>query len=361
MLNRDSKDKMKNITQKDIAEKLNVSRATVSLTLNKRASLYRISPVTQKKILNVSRQLGYSRNLFASYLRRRRSNFIGIIGSVYKMPMRQNRQNLIGQYLKSRGFHILMQDFHWAEDRIRMIKEIEELRPEGLIISEPEPDTVIEYLRTLKKKGLPVVLVDGPKVNDFDQVRIDREKTTYLGTKHLFEQGYKNVYLTLPKTSSYWAITERYKGFKKSLMEFGGNGNIKKFLIWNKKQYDCYYSLGYQLGEEFIYKEKKLPAGIMALNDQIAIGLMKFFLEKDFKIPQELGLVGSENLPESLFTFIPLSTIKFPIEQVAEKACKLLLDKIEGKTKENLIFTIEPELVVRQSSLKHREVCHEKS
>lgn len=344
---------MKHLTQKDIAKMVGVSRTAVSFTLNKRASLYRINPKTQKKILEVSKRMGYSKNLFASYLRTKKSNLIGILGAVYQVPIRQARQDLLAQYFKDRGFQVFIQDFHWSDDRIQLIKEMEELRPEGLIVTEPEPEEVIEYLRIIQKRGLPIVLVDGPKVKGFDQVRIDRKKGVYLGVKHLFEQNYERVFLTLQKDTFYWAISERFQGFKKAYKEFKKDAFPEKFLIWSEeKQYTNSYLLGYQIGKKFFSQERDLSAGIMALNDQVAIGLMKYMLENGVKIPQDIGLVGSENLPEGEFAYVSLTTIKFPIEELVEKVGEILLQKISGNKNEMMTFNIEPKLIVRQSSLK---------
>lgn len=348
---------MKNITQKHIAQKVGVSRTAVSLTLNGHARKYRIKPQTQKKILHFSQELAYSRNVFATWLRTQKSNLIGIIGASYQIPIRQMRQNLIAQYFKNKGFRISMQDFHWSEDRIKLIKEMEELRPEGLIVTEPEPPEVIEYLKTVQKRGLPIVLVDGPIIKELDQVRIDREKVVYLGIKHLLEQGYDEVFLTMPKTFTYWAMQERFRGFTRAYQELRKNGSLNKYLIWNdqKEQHENSFLLGYQIGQKFFSQKNHHSFGIMALNDQVAIGLMKSVIEKNIKIPQNVGLVGSENLPEGEFAPVSLTTIRFPIAELAEKTGEILLQKINGNNKETLIFNLEPELIIKQSSLRNKE------
>ncbi|MCM8768771.1 MAG: LacI family transcriptional regulator [Candidatus Omnitrophica bacterium] len=344
---------MGQITQEDIARRLNLSRATVSLTLNRRASAYRIRPETQQQVLQACRQLGYSRNMWAASLRARKNNLVGIVGAAYQVPVRQARQNFIAQYFKDRGFRVVLQDFHWAEDKISLLKEMEELRPEALIVAEPEPETVIEYLKSVKEKGVVVVLVDGPQAKGINQVRIDRQEAVYKGVSHLFRQGYEKVFLTLPKNFSYWAMAERFKGFLKACREFGEKSSPWQSLIWNNdQQYDDSFCLGYQIGQQLWRQKKIFPFGIMALNDQVAIGLMKFLLEKGVKIPNEVGLVGSENLTEARFVAVPLTSVSFPVKELAEKVGEIVLRRIAGQPGWPRSVTLKPELVVRESSLR---------
>ncbi len=344
---------MKQVTQAQIARKAKVSRTTVSLVLNNQASRYRIKPATQRKVLGCSRKAAYAKNMFATYLKTKKTNLIGIIGGSYNIPIRQLRQNLIAQYFKQRGFQVLLQDFHWAEDRVRLLREMEELRPEGIVVAEAEPAGVIDCLRKMKRKGTPVVLVDGAETPGFDQVRINREKVAYLGTRHLLEQGYDQVFYTLPEErfSEYWAIKERYKGFRRAHAELKGKGDPNGLLLWNGKEDESdQYMLGYRIGEKHFPELRREPVGVMALNDQLAIGLMKFLLERNASIPEGIGLAGSENLPESRFSHVSLTTLMFPEGELAARSGDLLLRRISGDRSADRLIDLEPELIVRQST-----------
>ncbi|MCD6407789.1 LacI family DNA-binding transcriptional regulator, partial [bacterium] len=342
---------MKEITMKDIAREAGVSYTAVSLTLSGKGDEYRIKKETQKKILKIAEKLGYSRNIFASYLKKKRSDFVGIVGSSYRMPVRHYRQNLIAEKLKKAGYNIIIQDFHWRiGDPVSIIKEILELRVCGLIVSDPDFPSVVEYLKVLKKRGIVIVLVDGPVIDGFDQVRVSREKMTYLGIKHLFDCGYKNIYFTLPQISrkTYWAVKERYEGFKKIMKEkLRKEKKLEEYLIWHDGDCRNSYEIGYKIGNSL---KKRKNVGIMGLNDQVAIGLMKRLVEKGVKIPEEAGIVGSENLPESEFSYVSLTTINFQIEKLASKTVDIFLKRIGGEKGKEFLIEIEPELIVREST-----------
>ena len=115
---------------------------------------------------------------------------------------------MIAEKLKKAGYSIIIEDLHWKiEDPVSIIKEVLELRVCGLIVSDPDFPSRVDYLKVLKKRGIVIILVDGSVIDGFDQVRVSREKITYLGIKHLFDCGYKNIYFTLPQISGkiYWA------------------------------------------------------------------------------------------------------------------------------------------------------------
>lgn len=338
---------------KDIAKKAGVSYTTVSLTLNGKGDLYKIKKKTQDKIFRIAKELNYKGNIYASYLRKRRSNFVGIVGSTYNVPVRQYRQNLIAEKLKRMGFDIIIQDFHWRKDSyISLIDEVLKFKPIGLIISEPDDLSLMYYLKDIKK-WIPVILIDGPEYNGFDQIRIDREKIPYIAVHHLWKSGYKNIYFTIPftKVISYWAIKERYMGFKKAFEEiFGKNNGIEKNMLWIDESIQNPYMIGYKIAEKYFEKFKK-DTGIVALNDQIAIGIMKNLLEKNKKIPEEIGIVGSENLPEGEFVIIPLTTISFSIDKLVDNVIEIFLKRINGDNNKDVFkIKIKPEIIIRKSA-----------
>lgn len=338
---------------KDIARIGGVSYTTVSLTLSGKGDKYKIKKETQEKIIKIARDLGYKGNIYASYLRKGKSDFVGIIGSTYNVPIRHLRQNLIAEKLKRIGFNIIIQDFHWRSDGyISIVEEVLKFKPVGLIISEAEDLNLKFYLENIKKR-IPVILIDGPEYDTFDQIRINREKIPYLAIHHLWERGYKDIYFTIPSSplkNNYWAIKERYDGFKRGFYEIYGNvKNIEKKLLWIEKEELSSYMLGYRIAEKYLKKFKK-DTGIIALNDHIAIGIIKKLFEENKKIPEDIGIVGSENLPEGEFSIVPLTTISFSINEIVERVVEIFLKRINGEKEKIYKIKIEPEIIIRKST-----------
>jgi len=346
---------MTHVTQQAIAKAARASRTAVSLVLSGQAEAYGIRESTRQRILHACRQLGYSPNFQARSLRARRTGIIAVVGGVFQTPIRQYRQDLIAQYFKDRGYRVMLQDFHWSNDRVEMIRQLEEHRLEGMIVGEAEPPELVECLRAIRDRGVPVVLADGPVTEDFDQVRIDRRGAARLAVLHLVEQGYRDIRAALHPDHPYWAVDERRQGFAEGLMESGlGPVGVDRYL-WagDRRQWGDDYRAGYQTGELLIGASRSRPIGVYAIGDRVAVGMERALLDRGIAIPDEVGVVGTENLPESEYAAVPLSSMEYAVDRLAERVGEILLDRLAGTGPAGLVReSFEPRLVVRASSIR---------
>lgn len=351
------------IKQEDIALAAGIARSTVAMVLNGTASKYGISEKTIKKVEKISLDLGYSKNIFASSLRSRKSNLVGVIGAITATSIAQLRLGMIAKRLKDEGFFVILEDLFWVDNPAKLIADISAFMPEGLIISDTGRGKSMEIgLSFIRSKGIPVIFVDTYESRKYDNIRVDRKLVGYMASAHLFNQGYEKVFYTIPRDlvsrktgSRNWKIVERYEGFRSAFEEYRKNEDPEDFLIElddSQKLEENNYQRGYFFGKSFLKTVKSFPAGIVATNDQVAIGLMKSLAEEKIRIPEEVGVVGTENLAESEFSRVPLSTVKFPVEEIARKACDVLLSRIEGDEGERVFLEITPELITRESSLR---------
>jgi DNA-binding LacI/PurR family transcriptional regulator len=164
----------------------------------------------------------------------------------------------------------------------------------------------------------------------------------YLATKALIERRHHSVYfITGPLT----AITymERMTGYLNALKESGIEYSEKYVVQCNGKVQGGYNAL------QKIYEAGNEPKSIFAGNDLIAIGVMRALSEKGKKIPEEVALIGYDDIPTAAYIMPSLSTIRQPRYQIGEKAAQILLDKISGKSEKAQSVVLEPELVIRES------------
>lgn len=354
---------MKQVTQKDVAKAANVSRSAVSLVLNDTARKQRLSEETIERIIAASEDLGYSKNIFASSLRLNKSNFIGVLGVTAHNPPRQIRQNLIARSLKDRKYNVLMEDVFWTDDRAKILLELAQFMPEGIVLGDIDSESVAEALSFLEKRGVAVVAVDSADTSKFDNVRTDRGLLGYIAARHLFEQGYEEIYYAMPfnpekqaRKKWLWYNLARFNGFKRAQKEFFGVTRPEKFILWESSKHGSdSYKEGYAIGRKFLREDIKCPVGIIAVNDHIAIGIIKALTEGGVRIPQDVGIVGSENLPESAFSAVPLSSMDFPVETIAKEVCDILFRRMSGEKGKKIRLDVAPKLVPRESSLRTPE------
>jgi len=344
---------MTKVTLKDLAVESGFAVSTVSAVLRGQGDLYHIAASTQKDIKETAQRMEYRKNLMAKSLRAGQSNFVAILDTSYNTPIRQLRQRLIAQRLKNLGFQILVYDFHWMEEeQKKLLYELEEIPVSGLIMDATDAAAALEYAQRFIKRQL-LVLLDTGYIRGIDQVLLNRRSLSYAMAKHLLNLGYRDIYYTIGIHSAYWPIVERRKGFEKALKEYGVPAGEDRY-IWDDEKADAYHR-GYTLGKKIIFSKKSLPDAVMALNDHIAIGIMKAFHEQGISIPDDVALVGAEDLPESEFAQVRLTTMDFKIDVMAGKAVEIFLKRLKGDMRDfPRRVVIEPSLIVRESCGKHK-------
>lgn len=355
------------VKQKEVASRAGVSPTTVSLVLNGLAEKYAIKKETRERVERVCEEMGYTRNYFASALRSKRENFITIIGTSQGSAIKHLRRKMLVKILRGEGYDVFTRDFYTEKDPADVLRETEKFRSDGMIIEEVHSPKVEAYLENLYDRNFPAVLIDTPPCKFFDQFRINREMVGYIGTRHLFEQGYKEVYYAIPgfvseRETTNWKLRCRYEGFKKAC---GDSANIKNpddFIIGahSRGVMSSQYFCGYEMGAELLKRKRRFPSGVMCVNDQLALGLMRRLFEEKVNIPEEVGIVGSENLPESGYSYISLTTVEFPVLEQAEKACEALIRRIGGMREKPESEELKPGLILRESSARIKNPPPEK-
>jgi LacI family transcriptional regulator len=336
----------KDITIYDIANKLNLSSATISRALNDSPV---INAKTKKKIKQAAQELGYRQNNFASNLRKQKSHTIGVIIHELKSNFTTSVLAGIEKITTEAGYDLIIA--HSSESKSKEIANANNLfhkRVDGLIASLSFETESLDHFQPFSDKGIPVIFFDRVEENlESTKVIIDNYKAGYQATKHLIEQGCKRIVIVTGNLKRN-VYNNRFQGFKAALSDAGLD--MPKELILIK---DLSEQSGEEVAEQII-KMNPMPDGAFITNDFTAAICMKALKKRGVKIPEDIAIVGFNNDVISKIVEPSLTTINYPGVLMGEVAALNILNHINGNTDLNQMSTIiiNSELIIRESSLR---------
>ena len=330
------------VTMADIAKDLNVSVVTVSKALRNQG---RISEKTRQRVLERSRQLNYRPNLLARGLATRRSYTIGLLLPDYTHPFFAQIAKSVSQIVRTHGYHLLISSFD--EDPELELSESQGLlarHVDGMIVTTSQDSRAKEMFEGLLKRNVPFILIDRPmKGVRATFVGADHKEIGELATQHLIEQGCRSIaHLRGPEIP---IADDRCAGYRAALKENGFC--VKPQLI---------LEAGFQRESGYDAMRKLLASGVsidgvFCFNDLIAIGAMMAILDAGLRIPQDIAVVGSGNIPNSDALLVPLTSVDQDASKIGYCAAENLLIQIEEKGTANFRNILLPcRLVVRAST-----------
>ncbi|MDZ7838584.1 MAG: LacI family DNA-binding transcriptional regulator [Actinomycetota bacterium] len=333
-------------TMKEIARMAGVSQATVSYVINNTEG---ISDAVRKRVQEAADELGYIPNMVARNLKKRKTNIIGIL-----VPdVMNNYYNEVIKYVekltRERGYFIFigytMHDPN-IEDwyTISLIQQ----KVAGVIVCYGLTNR--ECYKKLQTYNVQFVAIDDEVKEANGQapsILINNIRGSFLAVKHLVSLGIKDIAYCSEHLYSY-ALRERYQGFLEALDEFGLTVNQEMIYIADKKHGYEKINLGYMATKEILSRSR--PRGIFASNDQIAFGIIKRLNEMKIKIPQDIAVIGYDNIPFSSVLSPSLTTVNQPIKTMSVQGVKTLLKTIRQEDNIKKRLLLEPNLVVRESA-----------
>ncbi len=335
--------KKKKVTIEDIAEEVGYSANTVSRALNDKSE---IKQETKDLILKTAEEMGYRPNRVAQRMRAQKTGILGVVVANNANPFFSRVVKGIESAAADRGYNIILKDSDESpEKEEEAIKIMLSEQVDGLLIS---PVNSEKSNITKISEDLPLVsFARHFKGLEIDFVLIDDLKGGYLATNHLIENGYQEIAL-LNGPLNELSAQERLEGYKKAITESGGEPDPE--LI-----YDGVLTMdqGYRAGKKILDSDRT-PDAVHTFSDFVALGFMKAAEEASLRIPEDIGIVGFDDIPFCSYSRVPLSTVHVPIKEIGEEAVNILLDRIQNQSKEEGLETnqvrLEPELIVRGSS-----------
>jgi len=340
-------DPEKEVTIYDIAKKLNISAATVSRGLKDHPG---INKNTKKKILQAASEMGYRSNSFASSLRKKRSNIIGVIVPRLNSNFMSDVIAGIEKVVNEANYNLFIsQSLETMKKEVSNAKAMFNNRVDGLLVSLAYDTTNIDHFESFVSKGIPVIFFD--RVQEHKQcpsIFIDNYKAAYNVTHHLIEQGCKRI-LHIGGNQLRNVYIDRFNGYKQA----SADHNIPfepELLIIN--------DLSAKAGAEaarYILKMTERPDAVFVANDTCAIGCMQVLKREGVKIPKDIAFAGFNNDPTSCVIEPNLTTIDYKGYEMGEVAAKILISHLDNNDdlQQTHSLILRSELIIRESSLKN--------
>jgi len=322
-----------------VAEKAGVSVNTASRAINNKSD---INEETKKKVLKIAQELGYVRNATAVALRTRKTRTIGVVIADNRNPFYAEVLNGMEAAAREKNYHIILantqRDYKKEEEAINLLLT---KRVDGLLIT-PVQDRD-DDIKNLIDANIPFVIVGRDFENiEVDAVYNDEVKGGFLATEYLINKGHKRIALVdgfLYKSPA----RGRLEGYKKALKKYGIplDGDLLSVGDIDVKD-------GYERTKQLLEKELNFTA-IFAYNDMMAFGAMQAIKEKGLRIPEDIGLVGYDDIPFSSLISPALTTIRLQKQDLGVESVKLLFSRMNGNRKKAKKIMLDVELIIRET------------
>ena len=333
----------KKVSIYDIAKIAGVSSASVSYVVNGKG---KVSEKTKQKILKVMEQTGYTPDTFAISLSTGKSHLIGLC-----LPFKDASEAFVnnpfyGEFLGyfekemiKEGYDVIVGSLKDAKSFTRWVKS---RKLEGVVMIGLFPNEIYE---AIQKLDLSVVLVDVYESHSpsFKSIRVDDKGGTYKATKYLIEQGHRNIGFVGGDVDNSLLDDMRFDGYVDALKESGIELNSS--LVY---KIPATFDGGYAIAEEIASHIDDMTA-VVCDADIIAIGIIRRLNELGHKIPDELSIVGFDDIQAARYIYPALTTVHQSIREKGRLSALTLLDQMKGtEDGDNLVIT-KTSLIVRQS------------
>jgi LacI family transcriptional regulator len=336
-------------TLKDLAALLDLSPATISLVLNRSPVADAIPDETQQRVFDAARKLGYRPNYIAVSLRSQRTNSIGVLVPEVSDPW-------AAEIVSGIESHLLANDYGYLVTSHR--RSTPKLLQEDLeLLTRRAVDGLILLATELHDPPpLPAVVISGhTRVKGLSNVVIDHDRAARLALTHLAELGHRRIALFRGQPGS--ADTEdRARAIFKAAAALGLKIPPELTLQLSGEEGDevfapdAAYQEGYAFAQKLLARRVDFTA-LFAFDDASAIGAIRAFLDAGLRVPEDVSVVGFDDIQNAAYHNPRLTTVRQPLREMGRIAAQVLLDRINGvKRTDGSFVIVEPELIVRDST-----------
>ena len=330
------------VTMKQVAEEAGVSVQTVSRVINQHPD---VASETRQRILDIVERLGYQPSNVARSLIQGRSYTLGIVG--YGLQYYGPSRVLSGIERQSTelGYSLLLSLLrNPEEDGVQMLRDMMRHHVDGVIWAVTEVGNNRDWTEDeVHRLGVPAIFLHTDQRPHLPIVDIDNCAGGRMATAHLIEQGSRSIGLvTGPR--SWWAARQRELGWRDG-MEKAGLSPRPDLVA----EGDWSPASGERGLAELLERHPDLE-GVFACNDQMALGVLKMAQKRGLRIPEDLAVVGFDNIPEAAYFWPPLTTVHQDLDALGRRAVQELVRLIEGE--QERVVWLQPSLIVRSSSAR---------
>lgn len=330
------------ITIKDVAQHAQVSVTTVSHVIN---GTRFVSEAARERVQQAIAALNYVPSALARSLKSSRTHTVGMMIPNNSNPYFAEIIRGIEDTCFEAGFNVILcnsdDDPHKQSQYVRVLSE---KQVDGLIVLSSGGDP--ELIATLRSAGMPQVVVDR-EIDDLtvDLVEVNHELGGYLATRHLLELGHRRIAcIAGPQALS--PARQRVQGYHRALTEAGLRVDDKLLRSTD------FTSAGGHAAMASLLKMRQRPSAVFASNDLMAIGAVCAAAEAGLRIPEDLSVVGFDDIALAAYSNPPLTTIAQPKHQTGTLAARLLLERIAQRDKPLHREILQPTLCLRRSTAR---------
>ena len=327
---------------KDVAKLAGVSTATVSRIINGKGEA---SPETIKKVMQIVEELNFRPSSVAKSLSKRKSNLIALLIPNLDNPFFRELVKAIQISANKKGYQIYLCN---SEDNREKVEYYLEAMADNYVMGAIINSLYVteDDLEKLENKGIATITIDRTQFSHpYSALAVDHVNGGYIATKHLIEYSEcKNLaFLSGPESEK--SSQDRYQGYLKAISKSDANHVIKLFGEFN-------IDSGYQASYDYLSQEKNID-GIVSSNDAMALGAIRACVDLGIIIPNDLKVIGYDNIVFGKHSVPRLSTIN----QFKRRSGDLIIDELEKVSKNGKKpkkYEVTPEIVVRESTKRSR-------
>ncbi|MEJ6004441.1 LacI family DNA-binding transcriptional regulator [Paucibacter sp. AS339] len=334
-------------TIKDVAALAGVSFTTVSHVLNDTRP---VSAEARRRVLAAVDEIGYLPSAVARSLRKSETKIIGVLVPNVQNPFFAELVCGVEECCRLAGYSVfLCNSDNDPKRQQQYMRTLLEKRVDGLLLSSAGDDEALA--RIFKLASVPSVTVDrlvpGARA---DRVSVHNQKGAYNAVRHLIELGHRRI-ACISGPSEFEVARERCEGWRQALREAGIEPDERLVI-----ESDFSSPGGYESARHLLREQASKPStktritGIFASNDMMAIGALRAAAELGLKVPQQVSIVGFDDIELSHYVFPALTTVGCGVRQLGTEAARVLIERIEQPGAELKEVLLTPHLVLRESS-----------
>jgi DNA-binding LacI/PurR family transcriptional regulator len=330
-------------TIKDIARKLRISVSTVSRALR---NLPDVNPETKKAVQELAKELNYEPNYVAQSLINKKTRIIGVIVPVIGSQVFGRILTGMNDSAQQHNYQLMIcQSNENAELEANLIRQLASFKIDGLLISVSGQTKDEQCFDILKKKEVPMVLLDRVISNmDVTKIVVDGYHSSFMAVEHLIKSGCRSIaHLSGPRHLS--ISIGRLNGYLEALKKHGIPVNEKLIVPCENFEKDA------PSAARKLFSAKPYPDGIFAINDLSAVTVIQFLRKKGIRVPEEVAVVGFNDDPICEIIEPALTTVRLPCYEIGQRAVEMLVARINDHTIATETVTLKSKLIIRNSSV----------
>ena len=335
-------------TINDVAKHCGLSIATVSRIINN--TDYPVSDKAREKVLRAVKELDYNPNMLGRYLKFNQSNEVGIIIPHISNYYYTELVSGINDSLVHSGYNVLLCDsYRNPEYEKKQLQYLLQKKVKGIIISTISNDS--SWIRETVPDNVSLVAIEQPIGENTHYIGMNSEKGACIAVRHLYEKGHRRIaFASAPLTNTRYS--QRLDGFVKQIKEYGLPFNSGYFRVadWERENENLYeYNIGKRIADNIV-KMDSPPTAVVCVCDMLAVGMIQQLLELGLRVPEDIAVIGIDNLVISEMITPALTTVDQGVREVGAKAVEILMSDINKKTETTVSWISEPRFTERKST-----------